>query len=102
VQAKALAGPLNQSLARSAALNPWVITGLVVFGLSAIAWLTTLSRLPLNLAYPFNALGYLAILGASVVFLHERANVWTLIGSSMVVAGLILIVTLGPHSGLSA
>jgi len=36
------------------------------------------------------------------VFLHERANVWTLIGSSMVVAGLILIVTLGPHSGLSA
>jgi drug/metabolite transporter (DMT)-like permease len=97
VQATAFAKPHHQSLARTAALNPWVVTGLLVFGLSAIAWLATLSRLPLNLAYPFNALGYLAILGASVVVLHERANIWTLIGSSMVVVGLIVIVTMGPH-----
>jgi multidrug transporter EmrE-like cation transporter len=98
LQAKSLAESQHESLARTAVLNPWVVSGLVVFGLSAIAWLTTLSRVPLNLAYPFNALGYLAILGASVVVLHERANVWTLVGSSMVVCGLIVIVVLGPQS----
>jgi drug/metabolite transporter (DMT)-like permease len=97
VQAKALAALHHETLARSAVQNAWVLSGLVVFGLSAIAWLTTLSRVPLNLAYPFNALGYLAILGASVVVLHERANVWTLAGSSMVVVGLIVIVLLGPQ-----
>jgi multidrug transporter EmrE-like cation transporter len=81
-----------------AAINPFVVSGLLVFGLSALAWLLTLSRVPLNVAYPFNALGYLGILGASVVVLHERANVWTLLGSCMVVAGLIVVVTLSPSA----
>ena len=54
----------------------------------------TLSRVPLNVAYPFNALGYLAILTASVLVLHEKANVWTVLGSAMVVCGLIVVVTL--------
>ena len=68
------------SLAVSAATSPWVLLGLVVFGISAIAWLATLSRVPLNVAYPFNALGYLGILTASVIVLHERANVLDLAG----------------------
>ena len=72
--------------------------GLLVFGVSALAWLLTLSRVPLNVAYPFNALGYLGILTASVVVLHERANGWTVLGSVMVVGGLIVVVTLSPHS----
>jgi len=49
-------------------------------------------------AYPFNALGYLGILAASVVVLHERANVWTVVGSSMVVCGIIVVVTMSPAS----
>ena len=96
-QAAAAAKENGQSLF-VAAINPSVVGGLVVFGLSALAWLLTLSRVPLNIAYPFNALGYLAILAASVVFLHERANAWTLLGSCMVVAGLIVVVTLSPSA----
>jgi multidrug transporter EmrE-like cation transporter len=84
------------SLAVAAATSGWVILGLVVFGVSALAWLTTLSRLPLSIAYPFNALGYLAILTASVVILHERANVWTWVGTALVVSGLIIVVTTKP------
>lgn len=84
------------SLAVQAATSPWVLVGLVVFGISALAWLTTLSRVPLSVAYPFNALGYLGILTASVLVLHERAGVWTWVGSGLVVAGLILVVTTRP------
>jgi drug/metabolite transporter (DMT)-like permease len=84
------------SLAFAAATSPWVLLGLTVFAVSAVAWLTTLSRVPLSIAYPFNALGYLAILTASVVVLHERANVWTWLGSSCVVVGLIIVVTTRP------
>jgi multidrug transporter EmrE-like cation transporter len=51
---------------------------------------------PLSVAYPFNALGYLAILTASVVVLHERANVWTWVGSLLVVCGLIMVVLARP------
>jgi len=84
------------SLALSAATSPWVLLGLLVFGISAIAWLTTLSRVPLSVAYPFNALGYLGILTASVLVLHERANVLTWLGSLLVVSGLIIVVMSQP------
>jgi undecaprenyl phosphate-alpha-L-ara4N flippase subunit ArnE len=98
-QAAALSKHEGKSLALAAGTNLWVICGLAVFGISAVAWLATLSRVPLNIAYPFNALGYLAILAASVIVLHERANVWTALGSAMVVGGLIVVVTLSPAAG---
>ena len=80
------------SLAVAAATSPWVLLGLLVFGVSAVAWLAALSRVPLSVAYPFNALGYLCILTASVVVLHERANIFTWLGSILVVSGLIVVV----------
>ena len=62
----------DTSLAQSALGNGWVWLRLALFGISALPWMLTLSRVPLNIAYPFNALGYLAILAASVLVLHEK------------------------------
>jgi multidrug transporter EmrE-like cation transporter len=90
------AGQSGGSLALRAATSPWVLLGLVVFGVSAIAWLAALSRLPLSVAYPFNALGYLVILTASILVLHERANVLTWVGSLLVVSGLLIVVLSRP------
>ena len=84
------------SLALRAATSPWVLLGLVVFGVSAVAWLTALSRVPLSVAYPFNALGYLVTLTASILVLHERANVLTWVGSLLVVSGLLIVVLTKP------
>lgn len=84
------------SLVLAAAVTPWVYLGLVVFAVSAVVWLAVLSRVPLSLAYPFNALGYLVILTASIVVLHERANLWTWAGTSLVVAGLVIVVASKP------
>jgi drug/metabolite transporter (DMT)-like permease len=89
----------ENSLAQSALGNGWVWLGLALFGISALAWMLTLSRVPLNMAYPFNAMGYLFILGASVLVLHEKANVWTGLGSGLVVCGLIVMVTMSPSHG---
>ena len=87
------------SLGQNALGNGWVWLGLALFGISALAWMLTLSRVPLNMAYPFNALGYLVILAASVLVLHEKANLWTGLGSGMVVCGLIVVVTMSPSHG---
>ena len=92
--ARAAAG--HGSLAAAAATSPWVVLGLAVFAISAVAWLAVLSRVPLSVAYPFNALGYLGILTASIVVLHERANVWTWAGTLLVVSGLIVVVLARP------
>jgi multidrug transporter EmrE-like cation transporter len=80
------------SLAVAAITSPWVLLGLLVFGVSAVVWLAALSRVPLSVAYPFNALGYLGILTASILVLHERATVLTWAGSVLVVSGLIIVV----------
>jgi drug/metabolite transporter (DMT)-like permease len=86
----------NGSLALAAAASPWILVGLAVFAVSAVAWLATLSRLPLSIAYPFNALGFLAILTASAIVLGEQTNVWTWLGTLFVVTGLIIVVTTRP------
>jgi multidrug transporter EmrE-like cation transporter len=84
------------SLVLGAATSPWVWLGLAIFGISAVVWLVVLSRVPLSLAYPFNALGYLVILTASILLLHERANLFTWAGTTLVVAGLVIVVLSKP------
>jgi multidrug transporter EmrE-like cation transporter len=94
--ASARVADTHRSLAVTAATSPWVLLGLIVFGISAMAWLATLSRVPLSVAYPFNAIGYLGILTASILVLHERANAWTWAGTLLVVSGLIIVVLARP------
>jgi multidrug transporter EmrE-like cation transporter len=94
--AKGSAEATGSSLVVKAVTSPWVLLGLVVFAVSAVAWLTTLSRVPLSVAYPFNALGYLAILTTSAVLLDERTNLWTWVGTSFVASGLLIVVLTNP------
>jgi multidrug transporter EmrE-like cation transporter len=94
--ATARATSSGRSLVMSAVTSPWVLTGLLVFGISAIAWLGALSKVPLSIAYPFNAIGYLVILTASIVILHERANLLTWAGSLLVVSGVVIVVLSRP------
>jgi drug/metabolite transporter (DMT)-like permease len=84
------------SLVTHTITTPWVLLGLVVFGISAVTWLATLARVPLSVAYPFNAMGYLVILTASIIVLHERATLLTWAGSLLVVSGLIIVVLSKP------
>ncbi len=90
--ATARAHASSGSLAAAAATTPWVLLGLAVFAVSAVAWLGALSRVPLHVAYPFNAAGFLVILAASVIVLHERASLLTWAGSLLVVSGLVIVV----------
>jgi undecaprenyl phosphate-alpha-L-ara4N flippase subunit ArnE len=94
--ATAKAHASHSSLAIAAATTPWVLLGLVVFGVSAVSWLGALSKVPLSVAYPFNALGYIVILTSSIVVLHEKANLWTWAGSLLVVSGLVIVVLTKP------
>jgi drug/metabolite transporter (DMT)-like permease len=94
--ATARATSTRGSLVVSAATSGWVLFGLVVFAVSAVIWLAALSRVPLSLAYPFNALGYLGILTASVLVLHERATLLTWAGTVLVVSGLVIVVLSRP------
>lgn len=80
------------SIIRNAATSPFVIGGLLLFGVSAIFWLAALSRVPLSRAYPFNAVSYVGILVAARFVSHEHVTKMRWFGAILVVIGLLLVV----------
>jgi len=67
----------------------WVgLLGLVV---SSFLWYAAISRLPLSLAYPFAALSYPLIFGASLLFLRENFTWQALGGNVLIVLGVLLV-----------
>lgn len=101
VEAQSVSRESGHSLLFVAAVSPWIIGGLLIFAASAVAWLLTLAYVPLSVAYPFNAVGYVAILTASTLLLHERTNPWMWLGTVLVGAGLVIVVLMAPAAPAS-
>lgn len=72
-------------------LNPWVFTGLAVFGISSVFWLAVLSRLPLSLAYPMVSLAYVVVTFASIILFKEHVSIIRWIGVMVICGGVFLI-----------
>jgi multidrug transporter EmrE-like cation transporter len=68
MQTKLDGADLTQAMIAIAA-SPPVAAGILCFGLSIVAWLFVLSRVPVSTAYPFVALGIVTtVLGGEVYF----------------------------------
>lgn len=75
----------------SALLTPLVWLGLGLYGLSAILWMGVLRTLDLSFAYPFASLTYPLVMILSYVVLKEPL-VWTrLVGTLVVLVGILII-----------
>lgn len=79
--------------------STWLVwLGIGIFGLSAVLWIFALSRTSLSFAYPFAALGYVLIVVASILFLHEHVPVLGWIGVGFIVVGILLIAKGSPQA----
>jgi drug/metabolite transporter (DMT)-like permease len=79
--------------------STWLVwLGIGIFGLSAVLWIFALSRTSLSFAYPFAALGYVLIVAASILFLHEHVPVLGWIGVGFIVVGILLIAKGSPQA----
>ena len=65
--------------------------GLGLFGVSAVFWLITLSRVPLSTAYPVVSLSYVLILVFSFLVLHERPPMLVWVGALLIMSGIALV-----------
>lgn len=71
--------------------SPYVIGGLLVYGLGTFFWLIVLNRVPLSFAYPFISLGIiLGLLSAWGIF-HENIPPLRWLGMLVVCAGVLLV-----------
>jgi multidrug transporter EmrE-like cation transporter len=72
-------------------LNPWIVSGFVAAFLASLAWMAAMTRLELNYAYPFMSLAFVIVLAFSIAFLGEAVNAGRIVGTLVVVAGLVII-----------
>ena len=86
----ASAGVLVSGFARSL-LNPFVITGIGLYALSALVWLMVLSRVELSFAYPLISIGYIAVVILARVLFHENVSPIRIAGAVVICLGVFLI-----------
>lgn len=71
--------------------NPWILSGFFSAFLASLAWMAAMTRLDLNYAYPFMSLAFVIVMVFSVLFLGESLSWQRLVGTAMVMGGLIVI-----------
>lgn len=92
-----LAGPLPAdalgkiSYIFSVLLNPWVLSGIFATFLAGVSWMLAMTRFEISYAYPFVSLNYILVLAAGFFFFNEALSVNKLVGSALVIVGIIVI-----------
>lgn len=87
------AGALAQPAATivRVATSPFVIGGLVLYALGAVFWLAVLSRVPLSVAYPVLAIGYVITPFLAWLIFRESLSPIRWAGIVVIAMGVILV-----------
>lgn len=73
------------------AAQPAIVAGVSCYGISLIVWIMALSRVPVSVAYPMVALGYLINAFAAWAWLDEPLGMQKLLGIGFIFLGVWLI-----------
>jgi multidrug transporter EmrE-like cation transporter len=80
----------GKSLVVKMVTSPWVMGGLIIYGLGVVNWLMALSHLELSYAYPFASLSYIGIIIGSYFVFKERITLMRLAGIAVIIAGVLV------------
>jgi multidrug transporter EmrE-like cation transporter len=81
---------LNSATVIDLLKNPFLYLTGIFYMTSIVTWFLALSRIPLSLGYPLQALGYLIVTGAAVLLFKEQVNVVNWIGLVVILVGVVL------------
>ena len=71
-------------------INPWIISGLACGFLALMCWMGAMTHFQLSYAYPFLSLSFVLVLVFSAVFFNETLTMPKLLGTLLVVVGVIV------------
>ncbi|MNR99791.1 putative 4-amino-4-deoxy-L-arabinose-phosphoundecaprenol flippase subunit ArnE [compost metagenome] len=71
-------------------LNPWVLSGFFAAFLASFCWMAALTKFPLNVAYPFTSLSFVAVLLASAVLFYEPVTLAKWVGLAFLILGVVI------------
>jgi len=70
--------------------GPWAIVGILLYAISAVFWLIVLSRIPLSVAYPIVAVGYVVVVFYSRFVFNEPVKWIAWVGLAFIVVGVAI------------
>lgn len=73
------------------AANPAILIGTGCYAVSLVVWIMALSRLPVSIAYPMVALGYVVNAVGAWLWLGESLGAQKLLGIAFIIIGVWLI-----------
>jgi multidrug transporter EmrE-like cation transporter len=79
-------------------LHPWMLVCLACYAVSVVVWAGAMSQVPVNFAYPFLALGFVAGAFMSMFFLGETIPPLRWLALAIIVAGVVLLTFTGTPS----
>lgn len=71
--------------------SPVIWSGIVVHAAEFAVWLEILGQAPLSVAFPLESISYVAVVGASRLFLREHVPVRRWAGVGLIVAGIVVL-----------
>lgn len=78
-------------LAAQVIVNPFLLVGMSLYGVSIIIWLFVLSKIEVSVAYPFQSIGYIIAAMIAFFFLGENVSLLRGFGISLICFGLVFI-----------
>lgn len=71
--------------------NPYLLGGIAVYGFSLVAWLMTLSRVEVSVAYPLISLGYIVTAYVGCCYFNEAISMTKFVGIGVIILGVFLV-----------
>lgn len=72
-------------------ISPYILSGLVLYGMATILWLFILTKVPLSVAYPIQSIAYILAVFGAYFFFQEEITLWKVIGVILIMAGVSFI-----------
>ena len=71
--------------------NVWFWLALALYGVATLLWIMILQKVPLSLAYPFAALGFVIVPLASWLLMGETLSPLYCAGIALIIAGILVV-----------
>lgn len=74
-----------------AIFDPYIFSSFFAAFLASLTWMAALKEFELSRAYPFMSLSFVCVLFLSYFFFRETINVQKIIGTILIVLGIIIV-----------
>lgn len=72
-------------------IHPFVISGMLVYGVSTLLWFYILSKIPFSIAYPLNSIVYVLSMIVGYFLFKEAISLQKIFGTLLLLAGVYFI-----------